>query len=259
MTLSEILTKHKYVWQIRKPQAIIRGRNEELFLLEESLSKRRTKSVVLVGKSGCGKTSIVEEFSTRIKDKYEIISMNVSSTIANTKYRGELEEKVTTLVKDITLYNKTHIKKIILFCDEIHTLITGGWEYSLSCAEILKPFLSSGEIIIIGATTFEEYQNSILKDKALARRLPFIIINDLDFDAKLNILEDFLWKEIKDGVVEKDGIRLFLKQFSYMNIDSLLDLFDSYLAKINVRNQDFCWQTLYASAKVKETLYKNEK
>ena len=259
MTLSEILSKHKYVWAIRKPQAIIRGRNEELFLLEESLMKRRTKSVVLVGPSGTGKTSIVEEFSSRIKDKYEILSMNVSSTIANTKYRGELEEKVTSLIKDIVEYNRSHTKKIILFCDEIHTLITGGWEYSLSCAEILKPFLSSGEIIIIGATTFEEYQNSILKDKALARRLPFITINDLDFDAKLNILQDFLWKEIKDGVVEGDAIKLFLEQFNHMNIDSLLDLFDSYLAKIKVRNQDFCWQTLYESAKVKDSFYKNGK
>ena len=167
---------------LKAPDEKILLREKELNELMQILLRKNKNNPLLVGKAGVGKTALVEELARRIKNgkvpeklrEKEIILINTSSLIAGTKYRGEFEERVNNLVKEVI-----NNKNIILFIDEIHNIIkTGASDGSIDAANILKPYLARGELSIIGATTTEEYNEYIKKDAALSRRFAPITVNE---------------------------------------------------------------------------------
>ncbi len=199
------------------------GREEELDLLIETLLRKKKSNPLLIGKAGVGKTSIVEELARRINkgivpsellDK-TIVMLEMGSLISGTKYRGEFEERLTKIIKEVI-----ENKNIILFIDEIHTMINaGGAEGAINASDILKPYLARGDIKCIGATTVDEYYQSIFKDKALERRFFTIQIEEPD----LNKTKDILLGIKKDYETHHDI------QISEQNITDIVRLTNQYI------------------------------
>ena len=157
-------------------------RENEIFEIMQILLRKNKNNPILIGESGVGKTAIVEELARRINKgnvpnaliNKEIIQINAASLIAGTKYRGEFEERMNNLIKEVTS-NKNYI----LFIDEIHNLVkTGSSDGSIDAGNILKPYLARNDISVIGATTTKEYNEYIKKDSALNRRFTSIVINE---------------------------------------------------------------------------------
>ncbi len=157
------------------------GRDEEIERVIQILSRRKKNNPVLIGEPGVGKTAIVEGLASRIvegdvpgplRDK-EIITLDLASVVAGTKYRGQFEERLKQIMEEIR-----ESDDIILFIDELHTIVgAGGAEGAIDASNMLKPALSRGEIQCIGATTLDEYRKYIEKDGALERRFQPIIVN----------------------------------------------------------------------------------
>ena len=169
-------------------------REKEINAIIEVLLRRNKNNPLLTGHSGVGKTAIVEELAKRISEgkvpsklkDYEIVMINTSTLVAGTKYRGEFEARVNSLIKEVK-----NAKNIILFIDEIHTLVkTGASDGSIDAANILKPYLARNNISCIGATTINEYNKFIRNDKALNRRFSPILIKEPTYNQTLNILEN---------------------------------------------------------------------
>ena len=157
------------------------GREKETAKVEDILNRRKKNSVILLGDAGVGKTSIVEGLVQRIVNgeaplflqNKVIFSLDLNTIVAGTKYRGEFEDRLNKIIEDAKHPN------VILFIDEIHTLSgAGDAEGSLDAANILKPALSSGEVTVIGATTYAEYRKKLFKDKALHRRFDQVIVEE---------------------------------------------------------------------------------
>lgn len=155
--------------------------------LEVILNKKYKNNPLIVGEAGVGKTALVEgfaQYSLKNGLDYEILSLNLSQMLSNTKYRGDFEARIEETLD----YIKSQ-KNIILFIDEVHTIVgAGSSENSLDVANILKPFLARSDIKIIGATTLDEYQKTIYKDKALRRRFDPLLIKEPDLKTTTNIL-----------------------------------------------------------------------
>ena len=189
------------------------GRHQEIVRLIQILSRRTKNNPVLVGEPGVGKTAIIEGFAQYIargdvpKDllKKRVLSLDLAAMVAGTKYRGEFEERMKRLMKEVK-----ESKHLILFIDELHTVIgAGGPEGALDASNMLKPALSRGEIQIIGATTTKEYRKYIEKDSALARRFQQIKVAEPSAKETEEILlglkkhyEDFHRVNYDDGVIE---------------------------------------------------------
>lgn len=170
------------------------GRENEINQIIEILLRKNKTNPLLIGEAGTGKTAIVEELAHRINNKKvpkelqnkKILSINISSLVSGTKYRGEFEEKLNNLIYDIEKDKNT-----ILFIDEIHTIVgAGGAEGAIDAANILKPYLARNNISCIGATTINEYNKFIRNDKALNRRFSPILIKEPTYNQTLNILEN---------------------------------------------------------------------
>ena len=168
------------------------GREKEIKRVLEILSRRTKNNPLLIGEAGVGKTAIVEELARMLTNnntygplsKKRIISISTASLVAGTKYRGEFEERINKIITELEEEND-----IILFIDEIHTLVNaGGAEGAIDASNILKPALARGKIKIIGATTTEEYKQYIEKDKALSRRFQTVAIKEPDIKTTLQIL-----------------------------------------------------------------------
>ncbi|MCB9017005.1 MAG: ATP-dependent Clp protease ATP-binding subunit [Paludibacteraceae bacterium] len=179
-----------------KLDAII-GRDKEIERLAQILSRRKKNNPVLIGEPGVGKSAIVEGLALRIMQKKvsrilfdkRVISLDMAAIVAGTKYRGQFEERIKAILNELSKN-----PNIILFIDEIHTIIgAGGAAGSLDAANMLKPALARGEIQCVGATTLDEYRQSIEKDGALERRFQKIIVEPTTPDETLQIL-----KNIKD-------------------------------------------------------------
>ena len=169
------------------------GRDDEIRRVLQILSRRTKNNPILIGEPGTGKTAIVEGLAERIvrgdvpenlKDK-QLYSLDMGALVAGAKYKGEFEERLKSVIKEVTNADG----QIILFIDEIHTLVgAGGGEGAMDAANILKPALARGELRAIGATTLNEYQKYFEKDKALERRFQTVMVNEPDELSAISIL-----------------------------------------------------------------------
>nr|WP_314558815.1 ATP-dependent chaperone ClpB [uncultured Capnocytophaga sp.] len=222
------------------------GRDEEIRRVLQILSRRTKNNPMLVGEPGVGKTAIAEGLAHRIvkgdvpenlKDKV-IYSLDMGALIAGAKYKGEFEERLKSVVKEVTSSDGN----IILFIDEIHTLVgAGGGEGAMDAANILKPALARGELRAIGATTLDEYQKYFEKDKALERRFQKVMVEEPDTESAISILRGIKEKyETHHKVRIKDEAIIAAVELSERYItnrflpDKAIDLMDEAAAKLRM-------------------------
>ncbi|HYF67274.1 MAG TPA: ATP-dependent chaperone ClpB [Ohtaekwangia sp.] len=223
------------------------GRDEEIRRVLQILSRRTKNNPILLGEPGVGKTAIVEGMAQRIvdgdvpenlKDKI-LVSLDMGLLVAGAKYKGEFEERLKAVIKEVTDSNG----QIILFIDEIHTLIGagGGGEGAMDAANLLKPALARGELHAIGATTLKEYQKYIEKDKALERRFQAVMVDEPTVEDSVSILRGIKDKyELHHGVRIKDDAVIAAVELSsrYINDrflpDKAIDLMDEAAAKLRL-------------------------
>jgi ATP-dependent Clp protease ATP-binding subunit ClpB len=223
------------------------GRDEEIRRVLQILSRRTKNNPMLIGEPGVGKTAIVEGLAQRIvqgdvpenlKDKI-IISLDMGLLVAGAKYKGEFEERLKGVIKEVTDSDG----QIVLFIDEIHTLIGAGsgGESAMDAANLLKPALARGELHAIGATTLKEYQKYIEKDKALERRFQQVIVDEPDVVDAISILRGIKEKyELHHGVRITDDAVIAAVELSNRYIsdrylpDKAIDLMDESAAKMRL-------------------------
>ena len=222
------------------------GRDKEINEVIEVLLRKKKSNPLLIGPAGVGKTAIVEELARRIKNQEvpfslinkKIIELPMGDLVSGTKYRGEFEERLTKIIKEV-IKNKN----IILFIDEVHTMVNaGGAEGAINAGDILKPYLARGDLKVIGATTTEEYERFIAKDKALERRFETILVEEPNLEETKEILMGLkssyenhhnikiTEENIKD-ITELASKYLFKKK----NPDKTIDLLDSVCAYVKRR------------------------
>ena len=222
------------------------GRDEEISRIIQILSRRTKNNPILIGEAGVGKTAIAEGLAMRVasgnapeslKDK-EIVSLDLGLLVAGTKYRGEFEERLKNIIKEI----EKSEGKIILFIDEIHSIVgAGSAEGSLDASNMLKPSLSRGELRAIGATTIKEYQKYIEKDPALTRRFQPVFISEPSIDDAITILRGLKEKyELYHGVhITDDAIKAAVNLSSRYIADRFLpdkavDLIDEAASHLKI-------------------------
>lgn len=222
------------------------GRDEEIRRVLQILSRRTKNNPMLIGEPGVGKTAIVEGLAQRIvngdvpenlKTK-TIISLDMGLLVAGAKYKGEFEERLKAVIKEVTDAEG----QIIMFIDEIHTLIgAGGGEGAMDAANLLKPALARGELHAIGATTLKEYQKHIEKDKALERRFQSVTVDEPDTQDAISILRGIKDKyELHHGVRIKDDAVISAVELSQRYItdrflpDKAIDLMDEAAARLRM-------------------------
>ncbi|MEO8238458.1 MAG: ATP-dependent chaperone ClpB [Flavobacterium sp.] len=222
------------------------GRDEEIRRVLQILTRRTKNNPMLVGEPGVGKTAIAEGLAHRIvdgdvpenlKDKI-VFSLDMGALIAGAKYKGEFEERLKSVVKEVTAAEGD----IVLFIDEIHTLVgAGGGEGAMDAANILKPALARGELRAIGATTLDEYQKYFEKDKALERRFQKILIDEPDTESAISILRGIKEKyETHHKVQIKDEAIIAAVELSQRYItnrflpDKAIDLMDEAASKLRM-------------------------
>ncbi|MEM1406809.1 MAG: ATP-dependent chaperone ClpB [Bacteroidota bacterium] len=223
------------------------GRDDEIRRVLQILSRRTKNNPILLGEPGVGKTAIVEGMAQRIvdgdvpenlKDKI-LISLDMGLLVAGAKYKGEFEERLKAVIKEVTDSDG----QIILFIDEIHTLIGagGGGEGAMDAANLLKPALARGELHAIGATTLKEYQKYVEKDKALERRFQSVMIDEPNAQDAISILRGIKDKyELHHGVRIKDDAVISAVELSNRYIsdrflpDKAIDLMDEAAAKLRL-------------------------
>lgn len=222
------------------------GRDEEIRRVLQILTRRTKNNPMLVGEPGVGKTAIAEGLAHRIVDgdvpenlKEKIVySLDMGALIAGAKYKGEFEERLKSVVKEVTSAEGD----IVLFIDEIHTLVgAGGGEGAMDAANILKPALARGELRAIGATTLDEYQKYFEKDKALERRFQKVLIDEPDTESAISILRGIKEKyETHHQVQIKDEAIIAAVELSQRYItnrflpDKAIDLMDEAASKIRM-------------------------
>mgnify|MGYP000912391641 CR=1 FL=1 len=222
------------------------GREKEIRRIIQILSRRTKNNPVLIGEPGVGKTAIVEGLAQRIiegnvpellKDK-RVVQLNMGNLVAGTKYRGEFEERMRKLVKELT-----DTKDVILFIDEVHTIVgAGGAEGAVDAANILKPSLSRGEFQVIGATTLDEYRKHIEKDAALERRFQPVQVQEPTVADSIRILEGLRDRyevhhktKIQDDALEA-AARLSARYITDRKLpDKGIDLIDEAAARARIK------------------------
>ncbi|WP_343486113.1 ATP-dependent chaperone ClpB [Allomuricauda sp. d1] len=222
------------------------GRDEEIRRVLQILSRRTKNNPMLVGEPGVGKTAIAEGLAHRIvqgdvpenlKEK-TIYSLDMGALIAGAKYKGEFEERLKSVIKEVT----TSDGDIVLFIDEIHTLVgAGGGQGAMDAANILKPALARGELRAIGATTLDEYQKYFEKDKALERRFQKVVVDEPDTESAISILRGIKEKyETHHKVRIKDEAVIAAVELSQRYItnrflpDKAIDLIDEAASKLRM-------------------------
>lgn len=222
------------------------GRDEEIRRILQILSRRTKNNPMLVGEPGTGKTAIAEGLAHRIVDgdvpenlkSKEIYSLDMGALIAGAKYKGEFEERLKAVIKEVTSSDGD----IVLFIDEIHTLVgAGGGQGAMDAANILKPALARGELRAIGATTLDEYQKYFEKDKALERRFQKVVVDEPDTESAISILRGIKEKyETHHKVRIKDGAIIAAVELSERYItnrflpDKAIDLMDEAASKLRM-------------------------
>ena len=222
------------------------GRDEEIRRILQILSRRTKNNPILVGEPGTGKTAIAEGLAHRIIDgdipenlkNKQIFALDMGALIAGAKYKGEFEERLKAVIKEVT----TSDGDIVLFIDEIHTLVgAGGGQGAMDAANILKPALARGELRAIGATTLDEYQKYFEKDKALERRFQKVMVDEPDTESAISILRGIKEKyETHHKVRIKDEAIIGAVELSTRYItnrflpDKAIDLMDEAASKLRM-------------------------
>jgi ATP-dependent Clp protease ATP-binding subunit ClpC len=223
------------------------GRESEIERVIEILMRRKKNNPAIIGDPGVGKTAVVEGLAQKIADNdvpdllkgKRVVSLDLASVIAGTKYRGEFEERMKKILKEVTKTNKN----IILFIDEFHTLVgAGAAEGAIDASNILKPSLSSGEIQVIGATTLKEYRKYVEKDPALERRFQPVYIKEPTVEEAIAILkgireryEKFHGVRITDEAIEL-AVKLSVKYISDRFLpDKAIDVIDEAAARLKLQ------------------------
>ena len=221
------------------------GRDDEIRRVLQILSRRTKNNPILVGEPGVGKTAIAEGLAQRIingdvpenlKSK-KIFALDMAALIAGAKYKGEFEERLKSVVKEVT-----SAEDVVLFIDEIHTLVgAGGGEGAMDAANILKPALAKGQLRAIGATTLNEYQKYIEKDKALERRFQKVLVDEPNSEDAISILRGIKEKyenhhkvRIKDEAIVA-AVELSQRYISDRFLpDKAIDLIDEAASKLRL-------------------------
>ncbi len=222
------------------------GRDEEIRRVLHILSRRKKNNPILIGEAGVGKTAIVEGIAWRIvkgdvpenlREK-KILTLDIAALIAGAKYKGEFEERLKGVIKEVAESRG----EVILFVDEIHTLIgAGGGQGAMDAANILKPALARGELRTIGATTLDEYQKYFEKDKALVRRFQTVLINEPSVEDTISILRGLQERyEVYHKIEILDEALISAAELSHRYIadrhlpDKAIDLIDEAAAKLRL-------------------------
>ena len=222
------------------------GRDEEIRRLLQIISRRTKNNPLLVGEPGTGKTAIAEGLAHRIIEgdipenlrEKQIFALDMGALIAGAKYKGEFEERLKSVIKEVVNSDG----EILLFIDEIHTLVgAGGGQGAMDAANILKPALARGELRAIGATTLDEYQKYFEKDKALERRFQKVIVDEPDTESAITILRGIKEKyeahhkvRIKDEAII-GSVMLSSRYISNRFLpDKAIDLIDEAASKLRI-------------------------
>ena len=235
------------------------GRDKEISRLLEILSRRTKNNPLLLGDAGVGKTAIVEELARRLETSNvpskligkRIISVSMASLVAGTKYRGEFEERLEKIIRELEENDD-----VILFIDEIHTLVgAGGAEGAIDASNILKPALARGKIKVIGATTTSEYKEFIESDKALSRRFQTVVVEEPSLDETINILkklrpiyENYHKVKISDDVISEIVFLSDRYIYDRKMPDKAIDVMDEVCSRTSV--------SLYKSGNMNEIIDK---
>ena len=245
------------------------GRAAEIDRVIQILARRTKNNPILLGEAGVGKTAVAEGLAQRIADgevpflleDKRVVTLSMTALVAGTKYRGEFEERLKNVVDDVI-----KAKNIILFIDEIHTLIrAGGAEGSLDAANILKPALARGEMQIIGATTLSEYKKHFAKDSALARRFQTVMVEEPgEEDAEKILLglrskyEEFHRARIEDAAV-RAAVRLSKRYIADRCLpDKAIDLVDEAASRVRMKNIGDTDQLTGLRTEIAETVKKKD-
>ncbi len=221
------------------------GRDKEIKRIMEILCRRGKNNPLLIGDAGVGKTALVEELARLIvEDKVpiqlknkRIISVSIATLVSGTKYRGEFEERVTKMLKELE-----NSDNILLFIDEIHTLMgAGGAEGAIDAANIFKPALARGKIRLIGATTTDEYKQTIEKDRAMDRRFQTVFVYEPDTEAVYQILEKLkpIYEAYHGVKIGDDELKLIIKLsnkyiYDRKQPDKAIDILDEVCSKASI-------------------------
>ncbi len=222
------------------------GRKHEIYRVIEILSRRTKNNPVLIGKSGVGKTAIVEELANELAQgnvpeilkQKRVLALDLSGLIAGTKYRGEFEKRLKALVDEIIAAQR----HIILFIDEIHTLAEAGEATgAIDAADILKPALARGELQVVGATTLEEYRKYVETDQTLERRFQPVVIDEPSAEQTIEILKGLRKKyEAYHHVKYSDSIIEAMVQLAQLHLkervfpDKAIDIMDEAGSRVHL-------------------------
>lgn len=246
----------------------ITGRDKELNELIEALCKKDKSNAILIGEAGVGKTAIVEALAIKINNddvpdilkNKQIIELTMSSIVSGTRYRGEFEEKIEKIINEFE-----NNEELILFIDEIHTMVgAGGAEGAIDASNILKPYLARNKIKCIGATTINEYNRTISKDKALNRRFQIIKVNEPTNEETLNILKNTkkYYEKFHNVKITNKDLKFIIdttsKVKTKMNPDKSLELLDLLCTKTKINNTSIKEETNKLLT-IKIDLLKNKK
>jgi len=246
------------------------GRDDEIKSLIEILCRRGKNNPLLIGEAGVGKTAIVEELARRIVDGNvpkplkgkTILSLPMANLVAGTKYRGEFEERVSKILKELEENDD-----IIVFIDEVHTIVgAGGAEGAIDASNIIKPALARGKIQLIGATTTYEYHNFIEKDKALNRRFQIIMIEEPTKEKTKEILkklkplyEAYHFVSISDDIIDLIVDLSDTYIYEYYQPDKSIDILDEVCTKASLLESKNDTELLKINTKLQEVISNKKK